>query len=274
MLSRSIAVLTSVALILVVASTADVAADDAVVHISGTRLGLAAMERVADGLKSVAPSVSVNVLPSRGTSGGIRALQQREIDLVVASRPLTAQERAGGVTEAICYKTPLAFVSSRPAPPSISKIDLPGILTSSSPTWPDGIPLRPLLRPRANWEMDILVAAVPALGPALEAAYKSGSIPVPDTDQENAFAALRTAGSLTAMTLLQLRAEQRRLRTVALDGVQPTLANVAHGTYPLALKLCLVTREPPSGELVKFLAYLTSASGEALMNRLGAAKAD
>jgi phosphate transport system substrate-binding protein len=246
------------------------AEEPGVIRIGGTGMALAAMQRLGEQFSSVDRAKQVEVLPSLGTPGGLRALADRAINVAVIGRSLTARERADGAAEAACFVTPLLFATSHPAPPAITKAALPGLYSRPDPTWPDGTPLKILLRSRAGSENVYLAAAIPGMVAALDAAYKLPGVPVATTDQENADLASRIAGSFAIMTLLQIRAERLRLQTIPLDGVAPTLDNVAAKTYPLTLQLCVVVPSSPTPAAGKFVEYLRSGPGLALMRTLGA----
>jgi phosphate transport system substrate-binding protein len=246
------------------------AAADAPLRIGGTGMALAAMRQIGDSLRTAAPDIRVEVMPSLGTPGGLRALAARAIDIAVTGRTLTAEERNGGLVEAGCATTPLVFASSHPAPGGIRLADLPTLYAHPSPTWPDGVPLKVILRSRAGSENGYLVALLPAMAAALEQAYKRSGVPVATTDQENAEIAVRTAGSFAVMTLLQIRAERLDLRPVALDGVAPALATVADKTYPMSARICLVLPAAPKPSAAAFVAHVRSEAGRALIASLGA----
>ena len=105
-----------------------------------------------------------------------------------------------------------------PRPSGIAKIDLPDLFGGLDREWPDGVPIKVILRGRAGTENGYLSKFVPALGPVLEAAYKRPGMPVGITDQHNADLATRTVGSLAIITLLQIRSERLNLRVLPLDG--------------------------------------------------------
>lgn len=239
-------------------------------RIGGTGMALAAMRQIGDSLRTTAPGIRVDVLPSLGTPGGLRALSARAIDIAVTGRILTAEERATGLVEAGCATTPLLFVSSHPAPAGIRLADLPNLYAHPSPAWPDGVALKIVLRSRAGSENGYLVAVVPAMAQALELAYARSGVPIATTDQENAEIAVHTAGSFALITLLQLRAERLDLRPVAVDGAAPVSAVVADKTYPMSANICLVLPAVPRPDAAAFVAHARSETGRTLVGSLGA----
>ncbi|CAB1057703.1 Phosphate ABC transporter, periplasmic phosphate-binding protein PstS (TC 3.A.1.7.1) [Olavius sp. associated proteobacterium Delta 1] len=61
-------------------------------------------------------------------------------------------------------------------------------------------------------------------------------------------------------------ARRRKVKLVALDGVAPTKANVASGSYPFFRPLYLVTKGEPRGEVKSFLDWLLSPEGQQLVS--------
>src|SRR4051794_37561477 len=84
-------------------------------------MALAAMEQIGESLAAADRSMRIEVLPSLGTPGGLKALAERAIDVAVIGRSLKAEEKAAGAVEATCMSTPLVFASSHPAPAGIAR---------------------------------------------------------------------------------------------------------------------------------------------------------
>ena len=79
----------------------------------------------------------------------------------------------------------------------------------------------------------------------------------------------RSPGSVGPTSLLQLRAEPHPLRPLRWNGVEPTLENLASGRYPLAKPVHLVFRAPAGDGVRRFLAFLASPAGQALLRETG-----
>lgn len=261
--------LVTLSLMLCAGPQAALADDQPVVRIGGTGIALAAMRKLGESLGATDPSIRVDVLPSLGTPGGIRALVAGELDIALAARDLTPQEQAKGAKEAACFKTALVFSTSGRNPPSVSKSDLPKIYSDANSSWPDGSPLKVILRSRAGSENPYISAAIPGMAVALDKAYARPGMPVGSTDQENANLALRIQGSFSLMSLLQLQAEELNLRVVPLDGVVATAETLADNSYPMPLRVCAVTLAAPPPAAAKYLAHLQSAKGQALLRSFG-----
>ena len=249
-------------------------ADGAVVRIGGTGIALAAMQQVGASLTAAEPGLRVEVLPSMGTPGGIKALTEGAIDLAVVARALKPEEKAKGVAEAACITTALVFASSHKAALGITKAQLPDLYADAAPQWADGLPLKIILRSRAGSENPYLVAAIPAMGPALDAAFKRPGMPIASTDQDNAKLAAQIPGSFAVMTLLQLKAEKLDLRALDLDGIAASAATIANGTYPFPIRICALLPSEAAPAAARFVAHLRSKAGKTIVESLGAAPSD
>ena len=107
----------------------------------------------------------------------------------------------------------------------------------------------------------------PGLASALEVARRRPDVPVAATDQDNAELGEETPGSLIGSTLAQIVAEKRRLRVVALDGVEPTFENFQRGAYPYAKTLHFVLGAKINPLAQQFLAFLASPDGKQVLQQ-------
>lgn len=239
------------------------------VRVGGTGIGLRLADLLGHALEATDPSVSTTVLPSLGTSGGIKAVGAGAIDVAIAARPLKDTEKETGVTEAACLTTALVFVTSRHSAPGISLSSLPRLYADPDPRWPDGQPLKVILRSPAGSENPYLIRLVPGMEEALAKAFARPGIPVGATDQENAALAARTEGSFAIATLLQVKAEKLKLLPLALDGVDPGPKSLADGTYPMPLPVCFLLPAKAAPGAAKFIGFARSPAGQKIIRDHG-----
>ena len=64
-------------------------------------------------------------------------------------------------------------------------------------------------------------------------------------------------------------ARRRDVKILTLDGVAATKESVASGDYPFFRPLYLITRGKPTGQLKKFLDWITSDEGQAVISSVG-----
>ncbi|WP_316978829.1 PstS family phosphate ABC transporter substrate-binding protein [Shumkonia mesophila] len=239
------------------------------VRVGGTGIGLELSRLIGQALHAADPGVATVVLPSIGTPGGIKALAAGAIDVAIAARPLKVAEKVTGIREAACMTTALVFATSRKTAPGLTLEALPGIYADPTPRWPDGQPLKVILRSPAGSENDYLVQRVPALEGALAAAFRRPGIPVGATDQENAALATSIAGSFAIATLLQIRTERLALTALALDGVEPAPETLADGRYPMPLRVCFLLPGSATAGAAQFIAFTQPPAGQEILRRHG-----
>jgi len=243
-------------------------AQDAV-RVGGTGIGLKLAAIIGEALHGADAGVVTTVFPSMGTPGGIKALNAGAIDVAVAARPLKDAEKTTGIREAACLTTALAFVTSRHEAPGITLETLPEIYADAEPRWPDGQPLKIILRSPAGSENPYLVRLVPGMEAALAAAFRRPGIPVGATDQENTALAMQIEGSFAIATLLQIRSERLNLTPLAVNGVEPGPKTLADGSYPMPIRVCFLLPGKPTGGAVTFIDYMRSPAGQEILRRHG-----
>jgi phosphate transport system substrate-binding protein len=244
------------------------------VRVGGTGVGLAWAGKAARMLEAQNREVHIEVLPSLGTPGGLRALLAGAIEVGLAARSLKEDETAKGLREAACLRSAFAFATSRPAAPGIQLSDLSRIYGDPNPLWPDGQPIKVILRSPAGSENSYLASLHPGVGDALAAAAKRLGIPVGNTDQENVELLARTEGSFGMTTTLQAKAENLALTLLSVDGVEATPKTLADGSYPMPMNLCFVLPPKPSAGAETFIAFLRSDAGRWLARTYGAEPLD
>lgn len=241
--------------------------------IGGTGGALGGVRLLAEAFMHQHPNIEVQVLPSLGSGGGIRALRAGAIDIALSSRPRKQKERGQGdgqIIEIEYARTPLVFVT----PPetmveNISASEAVAIYRRESAVWPDGQARRLILRPSSESDTRILRQLSEEMERALEDVAAQPGMIVAINDQENARALEAALGTFGTMTLGQLRAEGLRLKALRLDGVIPTPESLAAGSYPMFKRFYLIAnpeRAPIAADFVAFLQSLTateilSASG-------------
>jgi phosphate transport system substrate-binding protein len=70
---------------------------------------------------------------------------------------------------------------------------------------------------------------------------------------------------ITALSRSMLDADH--VKTLKVNGVEPTADNIATGKYPLAKPLTLVTKGEPQGELYRFITLVKSPLGKGALQK-------
>ncbi|ABD87294.1 PstS family phosphate ABC transporter substrate-binding protein [Rhodopseudomonas palustris] len=235
----------------------------------GTGSMARAMQRLGAAYRAEQPDSKLEFIPSLGSAGAIAAVIDGSLDFAITGRPANAKEAAHPLTTVLFARTPFGLVSSQPNPGNIRSNDIAGLFADPQSKWPDGTPVRVVLRPRSEVDAGLMDSTFPRLGAAVEQLRRHSEVPLAATDQDNVAMASRIAGSLAVVTLTQLLMEQPGLRFLSIDGVAPTLENFERGDYPYGKDIYLVfpLREQPA--LERFIAFMRSAEGDRLLRETG-----
>ncbi|MBI3434340.1 MAG: substrate-binding domain-containing protein [Proteobacteria bacterium] len=234
-------------------------------RVGGTGALLGLVDRLCDQFKARHPGDTVEVIAGMGSSGGIAAVIEGALQLAVSGRDLNARERDKGARSSVLLDTPFMFVSSHPDRQKLTLADVVGIYNGLLTRWPDGKEIKPVLRPKSDSASAYLVDHIPAMREALDTLRKRPDVPVAATDQDNAAMAEKVANSLSAMTLVQYMTERPKLHMVELNGVEPSVATMRSGHYPLRISLYVVEGPQPSAVAQRFLAFLKTPEAEKIM---------
>jgi len=252
----------------IAASSAARATGPATVVVGGTGGSLGALRTVAVWFTE-ATGIAVNVLPSLGTEGGLRATADGKLHVGVVGRTPREADLARGVSEVQVWRVPLGFVTSIDKPNPLAIDELVAFLGDPRATWPDGTPLRPILRPTTESDYQILFKQFPAMEAAVQRLRRRTELPIAMTDQEALDLAERLGGSLVNTTLSQVITEGRDLRFVPIGGAVPSVEALEGGTCNLAKSMHVIRslRTPPQGDA--FIAFLRSSDGQSRLRRCG-----
>jgi phosphate transport system substrate-binding protein len=249
---------------------ADGAAAAEEIKIGGTGNALGTMRLLADAFRKQNPDMHVTVLPSVGSKGAIKAVPKGVLDIGLSARPLTDEERKLGSIAHEYARSPLVFaVSTKTGVRALTLDQIVDIYSGKLVNFPDGSQIRPVLRPIGEDITLQIKHMSPALDKALSAAEQRPGMPFAATDQEAADKTESIPGALSVTTLSLINSENRQLRALTLNGVEPTVGNGASGKYPHAKGFFLVTRREPSAAVKRFIAFMQSPAGREILIRSG-----
>lgn len=240
------------------------------IAIGGTGTALGGMQIIANAYMTEHPETQVVIHPSLGSGGGIQALLQGAIDLALSARSLKENERAQGAREAEYALTPLVIATHPGRTASnITSDELASIYSGANTVWPDGTRIRLVLRPLEDTDTKILRKLSAPLAEAVDKSYSHPGMITSATDQDTAELIQSLPGAMGTLTLAQIRSEERRIRALALDGVEPTPATLASGAYALSKPLFLVTTGASSPTVQQFVSFVFSPVGQRLLSETG-----
>lgn len=97
-------------------------------------------------------------------------------------------------------------------------------------------------------------------------------VSAPETDDLALAALLKTPGAITYFPLQVLnnfRAKNTAIKALSFDGIEPTKATIANGTYFIHRTLNAITNGKPEGNTYLFINFLLSDEGQKLVENAG-----
>lgn len=242
------------------------AADE--VRIGGTGAALGTLRLLGETYSKRHPGEKITVLPSLGSGGAMKAVAKEAVDIGVSSRALKQEERALGLVALEYARTPFVFaVPVKSQVTTITSAQAADMYAGRMLNWPDGGRVRVVMRPAGDSDNDQMKEMSAAMSAALQHAERVPGAPFTMTDQETATELERIPGAFGSATLALIRSENRSLRALDLDGVAATVKNAAEGRYPHYKRLYLVTRQKTSAAGERFIAFVRSPEGAAILKR-------
>lgn len=240
-------------------------------RITGTGSGTGGMKLLLETFLRRHPGVAGDVLPALGSSGGIRALTDGKIDVALSNRMPTDKERALAPLQAVTYaRTPLVIAVHKGLGISaLTSAQLAALYGDGGPSFANGQRARAVLRLADATDTAIVKSISPAVAAAIEAAAGRRGVLEGTTDSDTADILERTPGAFGPSTLALIESENRPLVALTLDGVAPTLANLANGSWKPHKPLIMVLADKPTPLVQQFVAFVQSAQGRRIMAAAG-----
>lgn len=241
-------------------------AAETVITVGGTGGALGSMKKLAELYEKTYPGIRIRILPSLGSTAGIKAAIGGGLDLGLASRPLTESERREGAVEVEYAKSPFIFITNTRSPKKdITVQELERIYADPAARWPDGSRVRLILRPEKDIDTKIVRSLSPGMEQAMKAAHSRPGMNRAISDQESTDAVVKTPGALGCATLSEIVSEKRPVNILTYHGVKPDIKNIVNGTYPLHKSFYLVTTSRTSPAARHFADFVqTRAAGKIL----------
>lgn len=241
-----------------------------VVRIGGTGSGLATMSALAKAFQSRNPEFQFEIIPSLGSSGGIKAVSSGTIQIALSNRALKPAEAVAGLQADEYARTPFVFVTSKSGVKDLALTQIAAIYAGRQPQWHDGSPVRLVLRDFGDSDNTVIAAMSPEMKEAVLTAHKRKGLRIALNDQEGVDAVEELSGGFGASTLALVRSENRRVNVLAVNGVEPTIENLKNGRYPYFKEMHLIHFDVnASVQVKKFLGFIRSSAGQGLMTQLG-----
>lgn len=244
------------------------------VRAGGTGSALGTIHLLGEAYKKSHPQFTLELVSSLGTGGGIKALDKGAIQIALLARPLSQEETARGLQAFEYARTPFVIATGKKGLSGLSLSEIADIYGGRKASWPDGTPIRLVLRPASDADTTFLGSFSPPVKHAVAQALARDGMIVAVTDQDSASEILRLPGALGTSTLALILSERRALYALPIDGVAPSVKSLANGTYPYARSLYLATKGTPPEAVAHFIDFIRSAEGRRILSENGHVPAD
>lgn len=241
-----------------------------ILKIGGTGSALGAMKLLAAEYQKTHQKIIIQVVPSLGSSGGIKALLDGNIDIGLTSRQLTDEERQRGARNEEYATSPFVFITHpKVNKKNVTTLELEAILNNPEASWADGSRIRLVLRPENDVDTKMISSISPAIERAVKSALTRKRMIVANTDQDATKITVRTPGAFSFSTLSEVISENRSVNILSFNGVQPDAKNITGKFYPLFKSLCLVTTSKTGKEAQQFAEFVRSPAARKILIKNG-----
>ncbi|WP_243372747.1 substrate-binding domain-containing protein [Geotalea sp. SG265] len=250
--------------------TAQNAAAETVLKVGGSGGPLGAARHLAKAYMKTHKGVTIKVLPSLGSSGGIKAVLGGDLDVAVTGRPLKSEEKAKGAVEKSYARSPYVFVTNKKvAKKAVTMREVEAYYSGKVRKWPDGSLVRLVVRPESESDTKLLRSLSPAMDQAVKAAIARAGSNFAVTDQDSIDMVIKIPGSFGGATLTQVLAEKLPVNVLALDGVKPSANGGVRKRYPIWKEFFVVNSQTASAAAKDFAAFFSSPQAKKILATYG-----
>lgn len=240
------------------------------IRINGTGSGLVLMKPLIAAFQKENRDVSFDLEKSLGSSASIKAVAGNALDLAVSGRPLKPAESAAGLVQQEYGRIPFALLTNRQVRVSnLTLKEVADLFAGKTAKWPGGELVRVVLRPNEDTDTKLQRGMSPEMSQAVSAAQTRKDMLIAITDSEAFDSIKRTEGAVGVMALSLPLSEPNTVNVMKLDGVQPSVANLASGKYGYSKDIHLISRKQEPPAVAKFISFLKSKKGRAIAARHG-----
>ncbi len=241
------------------------------IKLGGTGSAIGTMKILARAFMKSNPEAKVIVLPSLGSSGGVRAMLGGAIDIALTTRPPRKKERAKGATGFEYGRSPFVLVvGEKDKAANLTTEQLVKIYEGKTTNWPDGSRIRLILRQERDSSTKMLMKISPEMRRAVKKSLRRKGMKTAMNQQESAKLVETLPGALGTSVLTLILTEKRRMKPLPFNGAKPTVNAIADGTYPYFKRYHMVTGpRKPSPLARRFIAFVRSPEGSGILARTG-----
>jgi phosphate transport system substrate-binding protein len=241
------------------------------IRISGTGGAMGTMRILGKAFRKSNPGIRVEPIPGMGSSGSIKAVVAGRLDIALSARTLKGEERDQGVVETRYARTPFVFAVNRTLKMTGMTLESVAGIYAGKRDWENGKRIRLVFRSPEDSDVPVLKRMSPAMNAAVDFALRRKGMIMAATDEDAAHTIESVPGAFGGTTLSLVLSETPALRVLALDGVVPSVRTMVDRSYPYSKTFFMVTRKNPSAAVRRFIDFVRSPAGSAILSKYGQA---
>jgi phosphate transport system substrate-binding protein len=218
------------------------------------------------------PAAVVEMGKGLGTRTRLQALEEGKIDIALASHGLVAEEltRRGMAAHEIAKVAVVFGVNASVPVTNVTDAQICDVYAGRITSWKDlggpDIAIAPRTRPDSEVDAEVVREKIACLK---DLKMPDGVRLMPRSgDMAKELAA--TVGAVGMTTATVVEQSRGQIRAVSLNGVSPSAENVGRKAYTLTRDSFLVTKATPSPAVSRFIEFVRSAAGAAVIVANGA----
>jgi phosphate transport system substrate-binding protein len=218
------------------------------------------------------PSAVVEMGKGLGTKARIQALEDGKIDIALASHGLVAGEltRRGMAVHEIAKVAVVFGVNASVPVTNVTDAQLCDVYAGTITSWkalggPD-VAIAPRTRPDSEVDTEVVRDKIACL----KNLKMPEGVKVMPRSGDMAKELAATAGAIGMTTTTVVEQSRGQIKAVSLNGVVPSAANVERTAYALTRDSFLVTKATPPPAVAKFVEFVRSPAGTAVILANGA----
>ena len=231
------------------------------------------LARLGEAFEKSHPQHKISIPASIGSTGGVRAVIEKQAILGRIARALKAEEAAAGVKALPFGRDAVVFaVGERVKVASLTEGQLADVFAARKSNWQevgDGNgPIRLVVREESDTALTLIRGR---LGEFRALRFGADAKLVAKTP-EMIEMLVRYKTAIGWATYSALQAHAGKVRPLAIGGVTPAVETITSGKYPVTVEYAMIYRESAlTAEAREFLAFLANPAAHEVMRRHGVA---
>ena len=240
----------------------------AALAVPGTGACEAILTELAEAYNLGNPEEPIDIPPSTGSGGGIKAVIDGEAQLARVARRLKAEEDQQGLVYLLFARDAVGFVVGKQV--GISNLNagqLAAIFTGKIENWKDVGAEAGIIRVVGREPGDSSLAVIHEHLKEFKEITFTPKAKISIYDRETVETLAKYKNSVGFIPMSAAKWAKGAIKPISLDGIAPTRANILAGTYPLVEDYAFVYKKDLTPGAGRFVAFVFSTEGKKILEK-------